>query len=63
MLCFFCVALHSESQNEWDEEKNLHYTNSLALNVHISYLRKALRDDTSVQIESLMKKGYVLKTF
>ena len=39
------------------------YTNSLALNVQISYLRKALRNDTSVQIESLMKKGYVLKTF
>ena len=37
------------------------YTNSLALNVQISYLRKALRNDTSIQIESLMKKGYVLK--
>ena len=37
------------------------YTNSLALNVQISYLRKALRNDASVQIESLMKKGYVLK--
>ena len=36
------------------------YTNSLALNVQISYLRKALRNDTSVKIESLMKKGYVL---
>ena len=37
------------------------YTNSLALNVQISYLRKALRNDVSVQIESLMKKGYVLR--
>jgi len=37
------------------------YTNSLALNVQISYLRKALRNDTSIQIESLMKKGYILK--
>lgn len=37
------------------------YTNSLALNVQISYLRKALRNDTSILIESLMKKGYVLK--
>ena len=37
------------------------YTNSLALNVQISYLRKSLRNDASVQIESLMKKGYVLK--
>ena len=30
-------------------------------NVQISYLRKALRNDASVQIESLMKKGYILK--
>ena len=37
------------------------HTNSLALNVQISYLRKALRNDASVQIESLMKKGYVLR--
>ena len=37
------------------------HTNSLALNVQISYLRKALRNDDSVQIESLMKKGYVIK--
>ena len=37
------------------------YANSLALNVQINYLRKALRNDSSVKIESLMKKGYVLK--
>ena len=37
------------------------HTNSLALNVQISYLRKALRNDASVQIESLMKKGYAIK--
>ena len=37
------------------------HTNSLALNVQMSYLRKALRNDASVQIESLMKKGYVLR--
>lgn len=36
------------------------YANSLALNVQITYLRKALRNDSSVKIESLMKKGYVL---
>ena len=35
--------------------------NSLALNVQITYVRKALRNDSSVKIESLMKKGYVLK--
>ena len=38
------------------------YANSLALNVQITYLRKALRNDSSVKIESLMKKGYVLHT-
>lgn len=35
------------------------YANSLALNVQISYLRKALKNDPCVKIESLMKKGYV----
>lgn len=38
------------------------YANSLALNVQISYLRKALKNDECIQIESIMKKGYVLKT-
>lgn len=37
------------------------YANSLALNVQITYLRKALKNDDKVKIESLMKKGYVLK--
>lgn len=37
------------------------YANSLALNVQITYLRKALKNDPSVKIESLMKKGYVLR--
>lgn len=39
---------------------NVSYTNSLALNVQITYLRKALKNDASVKIQSLMKKGYVL---
>lgn len=38
---------------------NSSYANSLALNVQISYLRKALKNDPTVKIESLMKKGYV----
>ena len=38
------------------------YANSLALNVQISYLRKALRNDNCIQIESVMKKGYALRT-
>ena len=37
------------------------YANSLALNVQITYLRKALKGDSSVRIESVMKKGYVLR--
>lgn len=39
---------------------NASYTNSLALNVQITYLRKALKNDPTVKIESLMKKGYRL---
>lgn len=37
------------------------YANSLALNVQISYLRKALRNDPTTGIVSLNKKGYLLK--
>lgn len=39
---------------------NSSYANSLALNVQITYLRKALKNDPGIQIESLMKKGYIL---
>lgn len=39
---------------------NSSYTNSLALNVQITYLRKALKNDPTLKIESLMKKGYIL---
>lgn len=41
--------------------KNDSYANSLALNVQITYLRKALKKDQSVGIVSLTRKGYVLK--
>jgi DNA-binding response OmpR family regulator len=37
------------------------YANSLALNVQITYLRRLLNDDKLLSIESLKKKGYVLK--
>ena len=37
------------------------YANSLALNVQITYLRKILSGDKSISIESLKKKGYILK--
>jgi DNA-binding response OmpR family regulator len=42
----------------WGNES---YSNSLALNVQITYLRKALRNDTETAIISLNKKGYMLK--
>lgn len=42
---------------------NSSYANSLALNVQITYLRKALRNDPTVKIESLMKKGYILLSY
>jgi len=40
---------------------NSSYANSLALNVQITYLRKALKADSTVHIDSLMKKGYILR--
>jgi DNA-binding response OmpR family regulator len=38
------------------------YPNSLALNVQITYLRRAITNDSSLSIVSLNKKGYMLKT-
>lgn len=37
------------------------YANSLALNVQITYLRRALSKDTTVSVDSLPKKGYILR--
>jgi DNA-binding response OmpR family regulator len=37
------------------------YSNSLALNVQITYLRRALQNDAKLSIVSLNKKGYMLK--
>ena len=37
------------------------YSNSLALNVQITYLRRALKSDASIVIDAVIKKGYVLK--
>jgi len=36
------------------------YTNSLALNVQITYLRRALQSDKSLKIVSVVRKGYML---
>lgn len=40
---------------------NTSYANSLALNVQITYLRKALSNDPGAAIVSLPRKGYMLK--
>jgi two-component system phosphate regulon sensor histidine kinase PhoR len=37
------------------------YSNSMALNVQITYLRRALKSDDRVIIEAIMKKGYLLR--
>ena len=37
------------------------YANSLALNVQITYLRKALGSDPTISLVSLKKRGYVLE--
>ena len=36
------------------------YSNSMALNVQISYLRRAIRSDERLAIEVVYKKGYIL---
>lgn len=41
---------------------NISYANSLALNVQITYLRRALRNDAETSITSLTRKGYILRT-
>ena len=39
---------------------NTSYANSLALNVQITYLRKALSNDSEITIASINKKGYMI---
>ena len=39
---------------------NSSYANSLALNVQITYLRKALNNDPEITIASVSKKGYMI---
>lgn len=45
-------------QQIWGDDS---YSNSLALNVQITYLRRALKSDESLAIEAVIRKGYVLK--
>lgn len=52
------VARNLLLQSVWGNDS---YANSLALNVQITYLRKALRNDPGVEIVSLPRKGYMLK--
>ena len=55
------VVPRSEILNEvWGDDS---YANSLALNVQITYLRRALKADHSLSIEAIIKKGYVLHDY
>lgn len=40
---------------------DISYSNSLALNVQITYLRRAISNDITIQIISIPRKGYMLK--
>lgn len=53
-----CVSRETILQAVWGD---VSYANSLALNVQITYLRRALKNDASVEIGSLTKKGYILR--
>ena len=52
------VPRKSMLEEVWGDDS---YSNSLALNVQITYLRRALKSDTSVIIETVIGKGYILK--
>jgi DNA-binding response OmpR family regulator len=45
-------------QSVWGNDS---YSNSLALNVQITYLRKILEADSTISIVSLKKRGYILE--
>lgn len=53
-----CVSRSELLCNVWGAES---YTNSLALNVQISYLRHALISDDSIRIVTVIRKGYMLQ--
>ena len=52
------VARKSILEEVWGDDS---YSNYLALNVQITYLLRALKSDTSVIIETVIGKGYILK--
>lgn len=51
------VSRETLLKNVWGADS---YPNSLALNVQITYLRKALEADKSLKILSVVRKGYML---
>lgn len=54
------VVSREELLNDvWGDDS---YSNSNALNVQITYLRRALKADPTVTIEAVIRKGYSLKT-
>lgn len=53
------VVLREQILHEvWGDDS---YTNSMSLNVQITYLRRALHSDETLYIEAIIKKGYILK--
>ncbi len=53
------TVTREEILNEvWGDDS---YSNSMALNVQITYLRRALKQDKTVNIEAVIKKGYMLR--
>ncbi|MDR2682528.1 MAG: response regulator transcription factor [Dysgonamonadaceae bacterium] len=64
ILLILVQHLHAVVEREYILEQvwgHNSYSNSLALNVQITYLRKILNEDKTLSIESLKKKGYILK--
>lgn len=54
----FIVERESILEKVWGDSS---YSNSLSLNVQITYLRKLLEADNTISIISLKKKGYILQ--
>lgn len=64
ILKILAERLNSVAEREYILDKvwgDSSYSNSLSLNVQITYLRQVLKPDNLISILSLKKKGYILK--
>lgn len=64
ILKILAERLNSVAEREYILDKvwgHSSYSNSLSLNVQITYLRQVLKPDNLISILSLKKKGYILK--